>query len=224
MKWHYGFAFEFFHSRFSLALTGVGEERSSWTFLFPEASFRQQLQGHSGSQSPHSASQLWGNASNSQVSETALISTPTKPLSNKCILNLTQIFPVSPLWSVSHAAVPGDSQPEQTEAEAEQDDASSKLSLSEKLALFNKLSQPLMPRPPGGPRGPEGNSGPVDASERRRQKGARYRTQPITADEVSLVSVCVFVYEGFITLTFQLVKAPVKVYLCYRRIVCTVLL
>lgn len=79
----------------------------------------------------------------------------------------------------------------QTEQEVEQDDASSKLSLTEKLALFNKLSQPLMPKAPGGPREPDENSGSVDASERRRQKGARYRTQPITADEVDLVSVCV---------------------------------
>lgn len=77
---------------------------------------------------------------------------------------------------------------EQTVAEAEQDDASSKLSLSEKLALFNKLSQPLMPRAPGGTRESGGTSSSVDASERRRQKGARYRTQPITADEVNLVS------------------------------------
>lgn len=84
--------------------------------------------------------------------------------------------------------MPGDAQTEQ--AEAEQDDACSKLSLSEKLALFNKLSQPLMPRAPGRPIGPGENSGSVDASERRRQKGARYRTQPITADEVNLVSVC----------------------------------
>ncbi|XP_026772120.3 supervillin isoform X2 [Pangasianodon hypophthalmus] len=87
----------------------------------------------------------------------------------------------------SHVAVPGDAQTEQTQAEAEQDDASSKLSLSEKLALFNKLSHPVMPRAAGGPRGPGGNGGSVEASERRRQKGARYRTQPITADEVNLV-------------------------------------
>ncbi|XP_060747975.1 supervillin isoform X2 [Tachysurus vachellii] len=81
-------------------------------------------------------------------------------------------------------AVPGDTQPEQTEqVEAEQDDASSKLSLSEKLALFNKLSQPFMPKAPGG------NSGSADASERRRQRAARYRTQPITTDEVNLVNV-----------------------------------
>ncbi|XP_060758018.1 supervillin isoform X2 [Neoarius graeffei] len=85
----------------------------------------------------------------------------------------------------SRIAVTGDVQMEQ--AGAEQDDASSKLSLSEKLALFNKLSQPLMPKAPGGPRGPGGNNGFVDAAERRRQKGARYRTQPITADEVNLV-------------------------------------
>lgn len=85
--------------------------------------------------------------------------------------------------------MPGDAQPEKEEqAEVEQDDANSKLSLSEKLALFNKLSQPVMPRAPGAPRGPGGNSGSADASERRRQK-ARYRTQPITADEVNLLNV-----------------------------------
>ncbi|XP_027016917.2 supervillin isoform X5 [Tachysurus fulvidraco] len=84
----------------------------------------------------------------------------------------------------ARVAVPGDTQPEQTEqVEAEQDDASSKLSLSEKLALFNKLSQPFMPRASGG------NSGSADASERRRQRAARYRTQPITTDEVNLVNV-----------------------------------
>ncbi|KAM9457917.1 supervillin isoform 2-T2 [Clarias gariepinus] len=87
----------------------------------------------------------------------------------------------------AHVAVPGDARTEQTVAEAEQDDASSKLSLSEKLALFNKLSEPSMPKGPGGPRGPGGTSGSVGASERRRQKGARYSTQPITADEVNLV-------------------------------------
>ncbi|KAF7697854.1 hypothetical protein HF521_004364 [Silurus meridionalis] len=88
----------------------------------------------------------------------------------------------------SHVAVPGDAQMEQTEAELEQDDASSKLSLSEKLALFNKLSQPLMPKPPGGLRGPGVNSGSVEVAERRRERGARYRTQPITAEEVNLIS------------------------------------
>lgn len=52
------------------------------------------------------------------------------------------------------------------------------MSMSEKLALFNKLSLP-------GRLGANSADGPP---ERRRQKGARYRTQPITVEEVSLVS------------------------------------
>ncbi|XP_077474709.1 supervillin [Stigmatopora argus] len=51
------------------------------------------------------------------------------------------------------------------EEPAEATDEGCKLSVSEKLALFNKLSLP----------------------EKRRQKSARYRTQPITVDEVSLL-------------------------------------
>ncbi|XP_028268487.1 supervillin isoform X2 [Parambassis ranga] len=60
---------------------------------------------------------------------------------------------------------------------AEDGDESCKLSMSEKLALFNKLSLPgrLGASPADGP------------PERRRQKGARYRTQPITVEEVSLL-------------------------------------
>ncbi|TMS14869.1 Supervillin [Larimichthys crocea] len=59
----------------------------------------------------------------------------------------------------------------------EDGDESCKLSMSEKLALFNKLSLP----------GSQG-AGPADGPpERRRQKGARYRTQPITVEEVSLL-------------------------------------
>ncbi|KAM9393776.1 supervillin isoform 2-T3 [Pholidichthys leucotaenia] len=59
----------------------------------------------------------------------------------------------------------------------EDGDESCKLSMSEKLALFNKLS---LPRKQG--------SSPADGlPERRRQKGARYRTQPITVDEVTLL-------------------------------------
>lgn len=61
---------------------------------------------------------------------------------------------------------------------AEDADESCKLSVSEKLALFNKLSLP------GRPESLHGDGAP----ERRRQKGARYRTQPITVEEVSLVS------------------------------------
>ncbi|XP_056262421.1 supervillin isoform X3 [Pseudoliparis swirei] len=56
----------------------------------------------------------------------------------------------------------------------EDDDESCKLTVSEKLALFNKLSL-------------QGH-GPADGPpERRRQKGARYRTQPITVEEVNLL-------------------------------------
>ncbi|XP_024128826.1 supervillin isoform X3 [Oryzias melastigma] len=56
-------------------------------------------------------------------------------------------------------------------------DESCKMSMSEKLALFNKLALP-------GKLG----AGPADGPpERRRQKGARYRTQPITVEEVSML-------------------------------------
>ncbi|XP_054463467.1 supervillin [Anoplopoma fimbria] len=64
------------------------------------------------------------------------------------------------------------------EAESVEDcDENSKLTMSEKLALFNKLAVP----------GRQGG-GPADGPpERRRQKGARYRTQPITVEEVNLL-------------------------------------
>ncbi|KAL4659270.1 supervillin-like [Arapaima gigas] len=58
----------------------------------------------------------------------------------------------------------------------EEEDESSKLTLSEKLALFNKLAQP-----------DSKTSVPHEAADKRRQKGARYRTQPITLDEVDLL-------------------------------------
>ncbi|XP_061159546.1 supervillin isoform X3 [Syngnathus typhle] len=69
---------------------------------------------------------------------------------------------------------PEEARPPQAEP-AEVDDETCKLSVSEKLALFNKLSLP------------EGPSSDGAAPERRRQKGARYRTQPITVEEVSLL-------------------------------------
>ncbi|XP_076607832.1 supervillin isoform X2 [Chaetodon auriga] len=80
--------------------------------------------------------------------------------------------------SAPKPAPPVESQPVQAEsAEDGVEDESSNLSMSEKLALFNKLSLP----------GRQG-AGPADGpTERRRQKGARYRTQPITVEEVSLL-------------------------------------
>ncbi|XP_056310001.1 supervillin isoform X4 [Danio aesculapii] len=70
------------------------------------------------------------------------------------------------------------------EAEPEvEDDAGTKLSMSEKLALFNKLSQPIL----GAVGSPVRDGSPHEATERRRQKGTRYRTQPITVDEVNLL-------------------------------------
>ncbi|TRY59618.1 hypothetical protein DNTS_003895 [Danionella cerebrum] len=65
------------------------------------------------------------------------------------------------------------------EPEPEDDDAATKLSMSEKLALFNKLSQPNLSMVAS----PVRDVPPLDAPERRRQKGARYRTQPITVEE-----------------------------------------
>ncbi|KAL0992477.1 hypothetical protein UPYG_G00093840 [Umbra pygmaea] len=67
----------------------------------------------------------------------------------------------------------GEAQAVQSEVVVE-DDENCKLSMSEKLALFTKLSLP----------GKAGD-GLTDAPpERRRQKGARYRTQPITVNEL----------------------------------------
>lgn len=87
-------------------------------------------------------------------------------------------------------------------------DESCKMSMSEKLALFNKLALP-------GKLG----AGPADGPpERRRQKGARYRTQPITVEEVSMVSgrkmsrknLFSEVLQLFVTVWFQLQKGPVQ--------------
>ncbi|XP_039973219.1 supervillin isoform X2 [Xiphias gladius] len=72
--------------------------------------------------------------------------------------------------------LPVEPQPVQAES-VEDGDESCRLSMSEKLALFNKLSLP----------GRQGAGHPDGPPERRRQKGARYRTQPITVEEVSLL-------------------------------------
>ncbi|XP_078385918.1 supervillin-like isoform X2 [Cetorhinus maximus] len=63
----------------------------------------------------------------------------------------------------------------QQEAE-EREDKNSKLSLNQKMALFNSLCQPVPKKMPAL----EGRNG-------RRQKGARYRTQPVTINEVQLL-------------------------------------
>ncbi|XP_066554646.1 supervillin isoform X2 [Amia ocellicauda] len=81
--------------------------------------------------------------------------------------------------SLPKAVVPGESQAAQAalgEKPVEHDE-NSKLTLSEKLALFNKLAQPeSKPMLP-----------PEAGESKRRQKGARYRTQPITINEVELL-------------------------------------
>ncbi|XP_071027812.1 supervillin-like isoform X14 [Oncorhynchus clarkii lewisi] len=79
--------------------------------------------------------------------------------------------------STPQPAESGEAQAVQAEAEAGEDDENNKLTMSEKLALFNKLSLP----------GNLGDAAPHAPPERRRQKGARYRTQPITVEEVSLL-------------------------------------
>ncbi|XP_058509127.1 supervillin isoform X2 [Solea solea] len=78
--------------------------------------------------------------------------------------------------SAPKPALPVESQCEQVESVDEVDE-SCRLSMSEKLALFNNLSVP-------GKKGTSHTDGPP---ERRRQKGARYRTQPITVEEVNLL-------------------------------------
>ncbi|XP_077413798.1 supervillin isoform X2 [Vanacampus margaritifer] len=84
---------------------------------------------------------------------------------------LTQPITCEEMVAVSSPPVaPEEAHPPQGEP-AEADDEGCKLSVSEKLALFNKLS---LPEVDGAP-------------ERRRQKGSRYRTQPITVEEVSLL-------------------------------------
>ncbi|XP_027141350.1 supervillin isoform X3 [Larimichthys crocea] len=90
----------------------------------------------------------------------------TQPITCEEIVAISAPKPAPPVESQSVQAEP-----------VEDGDESCKLSMSEKLALFNKLSLP----------GSQG-AGPADGPpERRRQKGARYRTQPITVEEVSLL-------------------------------------
>lgn len=72
---------------------------------------------------------------------------------------------------------PAESQSVQVDS-AEGGDENCKLSMSEKLALFNKMSLP----------GRQEDGHADGPPERRRQKGSRYRTQPITVEEVNLVS------------------------------------
>lgn len=88
---------------------------------------------------------------------------------------LTQPITCEEMVAIS-TPTPAEGHSVQTDS-AEDGDESCKMSMSEKLALFNKLSLPVTqgPSPPDGP------------PERRRQKGARYRTQPITVEEVSLI-------------------------------------
>ncbi|XP_069761099.1 supervillin-like isoform X3 [Narcine bancroftii] len=63
------------------------------------------------------------------------------------------------------------------EQEAEErGDENSKLSLSQKMALFDSLCQPLPKK-----------VSPLEGGNGRRQKGFRYRTQPITVNEVQLL-------------------------------------
>ncbi|XP_068192614.1 supervillin [Antennarius striatus] len=88
---------------------------------------------------------------------------------------LTQPITCEEIVAISPSGVTCPGAAPQPEPELGEDgDESCKLSMSEKLALFNKLSLPT--RPGGGP-----TDGPP---ERRRQKGARYRTQPITVEEL----------------------------------------
>ncbi|XP_017274885.1 supervillin isoform X2 [Kryptolebias marmoratus] len=89
---------------------------------------------------------------------------------------LTQPISCEDKVSIS-ARTPAGVRPAQLESEKDEDE-SCRMSMREKLALFNKLSLPGR-KGPGPPDGP-----PVGPPERRRQKGARYHTQPITVEEL----------------------------------------
>ncbi|XP_068433972.1 supervillin isoform X2 [Clinocottus analis] len=74
-------------------------------------------------------------------------------------------------------APPVESQSVSQAESVEDDDETCKMTMSEKLALFNKLALPER----------QGDVPADGPPERRRQKGARYRTQPITVEDLSLL-------------------------------------
>ncbi|XP_028310399.1 supervillin-like isoform X2 [Gouania willdenowi] len=92
---------------------------------------------------------------------------------------LTQPITCEEMVAISNSKPSPASEAQFTPAEkVEDEDESCKLSMREKLALFNKLSLP------GRQAAATAEGGPT---ERRRQKGARYRTQPITVEEVDML-------------------------------------
>ncbi|XP_029364826.1 supervillin isoform X3 [Echeneis naucrates] len=91
---------------------------------------------------------------------------------------LTQPITCEEMVAISTTTPTPPEESQSGQAELEEDgDESCRLSMSEKLALFNKLSLP----------GKQEDGQPDGPPERRRQKGARYRTQPITVEEVTLL-------------------------------------
>ncbi|KAG7276536.1 hypothetical protein CRUP_014277 [Coryphaenoides rupestris] len=74
----------------------------------------------------------------------------------------------------------------QEEEEQPEEDESCRLSMRQKLALFNNLSLTGSSSSSSSQGGQHTAAGP-GPPERRRQKGPRYRTQPITVEEVSLL-------------------------------------
>ncbi|XP_029912908.1 supervillin [Myripristis murdjan] len=91
---------------------------------------------------------------------------------------LTQPITCEEMVAISAPQPAPPAEAQAVQAEPVEDDENCKLSMSEKLALFNKLSLPGSS---------QGGDHPDAPPERRRQKGARYRTQPITVEEVSLL-------------------------------------